>query len=145
MAMNRVFWKHKKLHDLTRDEWEALCDHCGKCCLHKIEDEETGKIFFTYVACKYLHIETCTCIHYDIRFEKNPDCIRLQPDVLIKYHWLPDTCAYRLIAEGKNLPMWHPLINGNPNSTQEAQKSVAHIAIPEKEVDVLEKYIIIEI
>lgn len=138
------FWEHKALNDFTEDEWEALCDHCGKCCLHKIEDFETGKILFTYVACKYLTITTCQCTQYTKRKEVNPACIKLTPETVKHNNCLPATCAYRLISEGNNLPSWHPLITKNPGSTHQALQSIAHFAIPEQDGQVIEHYIIVE-
>ncbi|MBN2534068.1 MAG: YcgN family cysteine cluster protein [Spirochaetales bacterium] len=114
------------------------------CCLHKIEDEETGKIVFSYVACKYLDIPACICTHYTKRKEVNPDCIRLTPDTVSHYRWLPDTCSYRLIAEGKSLPSWHPLLTNNPGSIHQAKRSIAHIALSENDVDAIENHLIIE-
>ena len=142
MTLNKNFWKQKQITDFTTEEWEALCDHCGKCCLHKIEDEETGVIFLTYVACKYLEISTCLCTQYEKRLKVNPHCIALKPGSVDVYGWLPDTCAYRLIWQKKELPWWHPLVSGDILSVHHAEKSVAHIAIAEADSVSLENHII---
>ncbi|MBN2442827.1 MAG: YcgN family cysteine cluster protein [Spirochaetales bacterium] len=144
MGLKENFWRNKKLDQFTKEEWEALCDHCGKCCLHKIQDDKTEKIYTTYVACTYLEIASCRCTHYENRHELNPDCMELTPDNVKKFHWLPDSCTYRLIEEGKMLPWWHPLVSGNPLSTLLEGKSVAHIAVSERDVESIENHIIID-
>jgi hypothetical protein len=106
------FWEGKTLEQLTDDEWEALCDGCGQCCLYKLEDEESGDIYLTNVVCRYLDRATGLCQVYDERHVAVPTCIQLNPQNVLKYNWIPPTCAYRLVAEGKPLPNWHPLISG---------------------------------
>ena len=120
----KPFWKSKALHQMNSDEWESLCDGCGRCCLHKLEDEDSGKIHFTDVVCHYLDEEECTCPHYDDRQSYVPDCLNIKPNWGEKFNWLPSTCAYRLIYEGKDLPLWHPLISGDKNSVHLAGISV---------------------
>ncbi|MDE3238423.1 MAG: YcgN family cysteine cluster protein [Paracoccaceae bacterium] len=128
------FWE-KSLTSLTPREWEALCDGCGKCCLNKLEDEETAEIAFTRVACRLLDGETCRCAQYEIRKQFVPECVVLTPGNIgdIAY-WMPVTCAYRLRFEGKPLYDWHPLISGSPDSVHEAGISVKGWTVPEFEV-----------
>ncbi|MDE3079577.1 MAG: YcgN family cysteine cluster protein [Paracoccaceae bacterium] len=128
------FWE-KPLTSLTPREWEALCDGCGKCCLNKLEDEETAEIAFTRVACRLLDGETCRCAQYEIRTQCGPECVVLTPGNIgdIAY-WMPVTCAYRLRFEGKPLYDWHPLISGSPDSVHEAGISVKGWTVPEFEV-----------
>jgi uncharacterized protein len=117
------FWR-KPLGELTHKEWELLCDGCGRCCLIKLEDEDTGAIHHTSVACKLLDQHSCRCGDYAARQKTVPDCVRLTLARLAKIRWLPPSCAYRLRHEGKDLPDWHPLITGDPNSVHEARASV---------------------
>lgn len=123
------FWETTPLTAMTAEQWESLCDGCGKCCLEKFEDEETGHIVYSRIACALLDLDTCRCRHYDRRAEMMPDCIALVPDVLTKPAWLPETCAYRLLAEGKPLPDWHPLVTGDPDTVIEAGQSLQGRAI----------------
>jgi uncharacterized cysteine cluster protein YcgN (CxxCxxCC family) len=118
------FWKTKTLDELNRSEWESLCDGCGRCCLHKLEDEDTEEIYFTTVACTLLDAGTCQCSDYIHRKKKVPDCVFLTPEIVRTVDWLPETCGYRLIDEGKDLYWWHPLVSGNPETVHEAGISV---------------------
>ena len=118
------FWQRKPLVDLTSAEWEALCDGCGRCCLHKLEDEDTGELYFTNVACRLLDLKTCRCQEYARRVELIPDCLMLSPSNLELFKQLPSTCAYRLLAEGQPLPDWHPLVTGDVDSVHSAGISV---------------------
>lgn len=139
------FWETKKLADMTAEEWESLCDHCGKCCLHKLEDEDTGDIYFTRVACKLLDLSTCRCTRYSERTRLVPECLNLKQYDFSEYDWLPATCAYRLVNAGADLPAWHPLLSKNADSVQESGESIRAYAIMESEVDDvedLEDYII---
>ena len=136
------FWQTTALADLTEGEWEALCDGCGKCCLHKLEDEETGELFYTNVACHLLDVHTGRCTRYTERFRWVPDCIALTPAEVPSVNWLPLTCAYRLCAEGQPLPDWHPLLTGDPHSTRQAGQSICGWAIPEHRARRLEHHII---
>jgi uncharacterized cysteine cluster protein YcgN (CxxCxxCC family) len=130
------FWKDVPLDDLNPTEWEMLCDGCGKCCLNKLEDEETGIVVLTRVACRLLDGQSCRCSQYPIRHQFVPECIVLSPKSLIKnMYWLPQTCAYRLRAEGRQLYDWHPLNSGDPESVHAAGMSVRGLTIPEFEVD----------
>ena len=137
----KYFWESKPLQELTREEWESLCDHCAKCCLHKIEDIDSREIYFTNVCCRYLDDE-CNCTRYTDRSKIVPDCVTLTPSDLQNPYWLPDTCAYRLIAEGKPLPDWHPLISGNPDSVTQAGQRIAGRVVSELEADDLEQHLI---
>ena len=105
------FWETLPLTRLTRPEWEALCDGCGKCCLNKLMTED-DEVLYTNVACRLLDGETVRCTRYDDRFRLVPDCVRLTPETVSKLKWLPETCAYRLLNEGQDLPDWHPLVSG---------------------------------
>lgn len=130
------FWETVPLEALTREEWELLCDGCGKCCLNKLEDEDTGVVALTRVACRLLDGDSCRCSQYPIRHQFVPECIVLTPDTLVKnMYWLPQTCAYRLRAEGRPLFDWHPLVSGDADSVHKAGVSVRGITIPEFEVD----------
>ncbi|MBK5946799.1 hypothetical protein CCR83_10230 [Rhodobacter veldkampii DSM 11550] len=138
------FWE-RPLAQLTPPEWEALCDGCGKCCLNKIEFEDTGEVAFTRLACRLLDNETCRCAQYPIRHQFVPDCVRLTPGTIgACAYWMPATCAYRLRHEGKPLFDWHPLISGDPDSVHAAGQSVQGWTVPEFEVpeDDWEDYII---
>ncbi|MGB4499067.1 MAG: YcgN family cysteine cluster protein [Methylococcaceae bacterium] len=140
MAMSN-FWEKKTLLEMSQDEWESLCDGCGKCCLHKLEDEDTGEIYITSIACKLLDLKTCRCTNYAQRIKNVPDCLDLRDVNFIEYQWLPKTCAYRLLHDGEKLPLWHPLISGNKNSVE----TVASYAISETEitnVDDFEDYVL---
>ena len=132
------FWRSKSLGQMTRDEWELLCDRCGKCCLHKLEDEESGKIYYTNVVCSLLDFDSGRCTRYAERSQVVPGCLTLSPGKLPDLHWMPGTCAYRLLAEGEDLPEWHPLLSGDPESVQRAGVSVRSYAIPDDAVGNLE-------
>jgi uncharacterized cysteine cluster protein YcgN (CxxCxxCC family) len=118
------FWQEKKLEALSPQEWEALCDGCGKCCLHKLEDMDTGKIYFTNVICKYSDRKTCQCTDYENRHENVPSCVYLTPKMAREANWLPKSCAYRKLALGQDLPWWHPLISGDPKTVIDSSNSV---------------------
>ncbi len=120
---------------MSQTEWEALCDGCGKCCLNKLEDEETGEVVLTRVACRLLDDSTCRCAQYDIRKQFVPECIVLTPDTIESHlYWIPDTCAYRLVYEGRPLYDWHPLISGTPDTVHGAGVSVQGLTVPEFDV-----------
>ena len=140
----QVFWRAKTLQEMTPDEWESLCDGCGKCCLHKLEDEDTGDVFYTRVACEYLDHDRCQCKNYTHRQMLVPGCVVLTPESVEETYWLPDTCAYRLIAEGLPLFDWHPLVSGDPQSVHNAGMSVAGRVVAESAVaeEDLEDYVI---
>ncbi len=129
------FWERVPLRKMTAQEWEALCDGCGKCCLNKLEDPETHEIAFTRVACRLLDDQTCRCAQYDIRKQIVPDCVVLTPANISEIaYWMPSTCAYRLLYEGKPLQDWHPLISGTPETVHIAGVSVKGWTVPEFEI-----------
>ena len=129
-----AFWKNKTLRQMSPSEWEALCDGCGKCCLVKLIDDLTDDVHYTTVACKLLDCESCQCGDYENRKSLVEDCVILSPRLIEELHWMPSTCAYRLIYEGKDLYWWHPLISGNSNTVHEAGISVRGRVISEREV-----------
>lgn len=134
-ALRPRFWETVPLKAMTQAEWEALCDGCGKCCLNKLEYDDTGEVEFTRIACRLLDGETCRCSHYETRRDYVPDCVQLTPKTLPKVaYWLPRTCAYRLLHEGKSLQDWHYLISGDPQAVHLAGMSVKGWTIPETEV-----------
>lgn len=114
--MEQPFWKTKALSEMTREEWESLCDGCGKCCLCKLEDADTGDIYWTSVACRLFDGSSCRCLDYDRRQHLVPDCILLSVENIPTISWLPSTCAYRVLAEGDDLAWWHPLVSGDPDT-----------------------------
>ncbi|MBS0254653.1 MAG: YcgN family cysteine cluster protein [Proteobacteria bacterium] len=136
----RPFWE-RPLDSLSRDEWEALCDGCGKCCLAKLEDEDTGEIWLTNVACRLLDRRTARCGDYRNRRALVPDCLRLTPKLAERINWLPDSCAYRLRARGEPLPAWHHLVSGDPTAIHRAGQSVAGKVISERDAGPLEQHL----
>ena len=126
-----AFWKKKSLSEMTPCEWEMLCDGCGRCCLHKMEDEETGQVMLTSVTCRYLDIQRCRCTVYHDPYRMPNYCKKLSPQNVQQLYWLPKTCAYRKIAEGKELEWWHPLVSGNPETVHEAGISVRYKVVSE--------------
>lgn len=135
------FWETLPLDKLDRGQWEALCDGCGKCCIHKLEDEETGELFATNVACRLLDRKSARCSDYKHRHAYVPDCIRLTPAKLDQLDWLPQTCAYRLRADGKPLPEWHHLNTGDPESVHAAGMSTRGWTISEDDAGDLEYHL----
>jgi len=136
------FWRRKTLAEMTDAEWESLCDGCAKCCLEKLEDEDTGEIRHTEVACRLLNLHTCRCTDYANRKRFVPDCIKLTARTVAQYRWLPSTCAYRLLSEGKDLPWWHPLVSGDAAAVHRAGVSVRGRAVPEALAGDLEDHIV---
>ncbi|GAO40071.1 hypothetical protein SCH01S_42_01140 [Sphingomonas changbaiensis NBRC 104936] len=136
------FWEDLPLEALDRAQWEALCDGCGKCCVHKLEDDVTGELFPTNVACKLLDRHSGRCSNYRHRRAFVPECVRLTPKLAATLDWLPGTCAYRLRAEGKPLADWHPLNSGDPDSVHKAGMSVRGWTISEVDAGELEDHIL---
>ena len=138
----KKFWEKKKLHQLSKGEWEALCDGCGKCCLLKLEDEDTGKIEYTNIACKLLSKKNCRCLKYDERQNLVKDCIKLNYKNIDKIKWMPKSCAYKVLLEGKKLPKWHYLISGDYNTIHETGNSVRGKIIKENNSIDIEDHIV---
>jgi uncharacterized cysteine cluster protein YcgN (CxxCxxCC family) len=130
----KPFWKVKPLDRMTRAEWESLCDGCGKCCLIKLEDEDTGEIAFTDVACRLLDCRTARCGDYANRFARVPDCVKVSPDNVADLSFMPESCAYRLLSEGQDLPDWHPLVSGDAETVHLAGMSVRDRVVSETEI-----------
>jgi uncharacterized cysteine cluster protein YcgN (CxxCxxCC family) len=127
-------WWDKPLAELNATQWEALCDGCAKCCLHKLEDEDSGEVFYTKVRCRYLDEQTCRCTDYARRSVLVPHCIALRAGDVHTLGWLPSTCAYRLRAHGQPLPQWHPLVSGDANTVHRAGISIRGRAISDEHV-----------
>lgn len=142
MGIVSRFWEEKPLAALDRVEWESLCDGCGKCCLHKLEDEETGEVFPTNVACRLLDRKNARCRDYGNRRAFVPDCVQLTPAKLAALEWLPSTCAYRLVAEGKPLRAWHHLISGSRETVHAAGMSTRGWTVSEDEAGELEFHLV---
>ncbi len=136
------FWRAKRLDEMNRAEWESLCDGCGKCCLHKLEDIDSGDIAFTNVACRLLDLGSCRCTDYRNRKRKVADCIVLSPDRVGDLSWLPGSCAYRLLWEGKDLAWWHPLVSGDPATVHRAGVSVRGRAVSERNAGNLQDHVV---
>jgi uncharacterized cysteine cluster protein YcgN (CxxCxxCC family) len=140
-AGTKPFWRTKTLAQMSQTEWESLCDGCGQCCLHKVVQDD-GSTRRTNVSCRLLDTDTCRCRNYQRRKRIVRDCIVLTPDNVPDLHWLPDTCGYRLVAAGKNLHPWHPLISGTPESVHTAGISVRGRCISERDAGPLEDHVI---
>ncbi len=133
--MVKYFWQEKSLADMSPQEWESLCDGCGKCCLVKLQDEEDDQVYYTDIACRYLDLSTARCSDYTNRLRNVPACLNLTPANLADCYWLPESCAYRRIDEGRGLPQWHPLIAGRQDATRTEGRSVAGRVVSEDTVD----------
>jgi uncharacterized cysteine cluster protein YcgN (CxxCxxCC family) len=138
MTETPPFWRRKRLDQMTRPEWESLCDGCGRCCLHKLrnadEPADTPNVDYTDIACKLLDTHSCRCTHYPTRKTFVPDCVALTVKNVDELGWMPSTCAYRLLAEGHDLYWWHPLVSGDPETVHEAGISVRDKVVSEDEV-----------
>ncbi len=141
MAPEKPFWETLPLAAMTRAQWESLCDGCGRCCLHKIREDD-GTLRFTNVACRLLDGETGACTDYTRRRRRVPDCVQLTPAALAAIDWLPPSCAYRLLSEGKGLPDWHPLVSGKAGTVQAAGVSVSGRTVSERVAGPLEHHIV---
>ena len=139
---NQPFWKTKNLREMSKDEWESLCDGCGLCCMVKLENIDTKEILTTNVACKYLDLKTCRCSDYDNRHKNVPDCIALTPEKITTLGWLPKTCAYRMVDEGKDLHPWHHLISNDKEAVHKAGVSKKGMIVSETSVTNIEDYVI---
>ena len=128
------FWKTKTLEAMTRAEWESLCDGCARCCMVKLEEEETAEIFLTRLSCKLLDTGSCRCSDYPNRFAKMDDCVEITPAKIAEIAWLPETCGYRVVAEGRDLAWWHPLVSGSIETVHDAGISVRGWALNESKV-----------
>jgi uncharacterized protein len=142
MPSSAPFWESKRLDEMTHDEWESLCDGCGRCCLHKLRHEESGELSHTNVACRLLDLKSCRCRDYPNRRRQVPDCVSLTPKEVAAIDWLPPSCAYRRLAEGRGLAWWHPLVSGDPDTVHRAGISVRGRVVSEREAGPLEHHIV---
>lgn len=138
----KPFWKEKSLHQMNEQEWESLCDGCSKCCLEKLEDSETGEVSYTNIGCGLLDVDGCRCTNYANRTLYMPDCERLTPSNIAFLKWMPSTCAYKLLSEGKDLPSWHPLVSNDPESVHKAGMSIRGRAVDANEAGYFEDHIV---
>ena len=142
MRRQTPFWKTKQLEDMSRQEWESLCDGCGRCCLHKLRDEDTQELTYTNVACRLLDHHSCQCGDYPHRQRRVPDCVQLTPKTVREVDWLPPSCAYRRLAEGKELAWWHPLVSGDPDTVHQAGISIRGRAVNERRAGPFEHHVV---
>ena len=142
MPRQRPFWKTKRLEEMTAEEWESLCDGCGRCCLHKLRDDDSQALSYTNVACRLLDLHSCQCSDYRNRHRRVPDCVQLTPATVREVDWLPPTCAYRRLAECKPLAWWHPLVSGDPETVHRAGISVRDRAVNERKAGPFEHHIV---
>lgn len=144
MAKIERFWELIPFKELNEEQWESICDGCCQCCAHKLLDDETEEVFKTNVVCRYLDTDACQCSVYPERQKLVPDCIKITPDNSSELVWFPDTCGYKLLANNKPLPQWHPLETGDPNSVKKAGATVTGKVICESRVDEadLEEFIV---
>lgn len=132
--MRERFWEQYPLEELTAEEWEALCDGCGQCCLLKFQDDETGELAVLNLACELLDIHSCRCSDYANRLERVLECTQLTPERVDEFRWLPRSCAYRRVAEGRKLAAWHPLLSGDPERVHRKGVSVRSFAVSSRGV-----------
>jgi uncharacterized protein len=134
MTEQEPFWRNRSLADMTEQQWESLCDGCARCCMIKLQDEDTDEVFYTALVCDLLDEDTCRCTRYPQRHQLVPDCVVLTPERASEFHWLPKSCAYRTLAEGRELAWWHPLVSGRAETVVEAGISVHGRVVPEAAV-----------
>ncbi|WP_321339036.1 YcgN family cysteine cluster protein [uncultured Cohaesibacter sp.] len=132
----KPFWQVKRLDEMSKAEWESLCDGCARCCLNKLEDWDTGEIIWTNVSCSLLDSDSCRCKDYHNRLATIPDCVPLDAEKVASISWLPPTCAYRLLEEGYDLYWWHPLVSGDPDTIHKAGISVRGRVVSEEGMEV---------
>nr|WP_228290918.1 YcgN family cysteine cluster protein [Shewanella cyperi] len=137
------FWKHKRLDEMSSQEWESLCDGCGKCCLNKIIDDDTDELYYTNAACKLLDRDECRCRHYTERFSYVPGCAAITVDNIGQLDWLPESCAYIRLYKGRDLPSWHPLLTGSKDAMHAAGMSVRGKVVCETKVRYLDDHIVL--
>lgn len=144
MAQQHQFWLTTPFDQMTEQQWESICDGCAQCCAHKLQDEDTDEIFYTNIVCRYLDSKKCQCSVYSERHTYVPDCIKITPQNAKTLTWIPETCGYKLLANGKSLPDWHPLMTGDPLSVQQANMTVTNKVISEADIvmDDLEDYLV---
>lgn len=144
MSENQRFWENTPFDQFTSKQWESICDGCAQCCAHKLQDEDTEEVFLTNVVCQYLDTKKCQCSVYNDRHVHVPDCIKITPENAGELLWIPETCGYRLLANGKPLPEWHPLMTGDSDSTRSANMTVTDKVISDADVnmDDLEDYLV---
>lgn len=135
MSETPRFWETTPLEALSERQWESLCDGCARCCMHKLQDEDTDEVAYTDVACRLLDRDRCRCTDYANRTARVPECVRMSPDDLTPLAWLPTTCAYRRVAEGRPLSWWHPLVSGDPASVHQSGVSMRGRCSDEQSVD----------
>lgn len=140
--MRERFWEYFSLNELTPKEWEALCDGCARCCLQKLEDEDSGTVYYTSIACHLLNLEQCSCSDYPNRNRNVPNCVHLTLERAAEFDWLPATCGYRLAYNGEPLPGWHPLISGSRESVHDAGVSIRSFAMLESGEEDLQDYLL---
>ena len=140
--MSDRFWETKPLNELSKEEWESLCDGCAKCCLFQFEDEDTGRLLQTDVVCGLLDLEHCQCTDYENRSVRVPDCIQITPENILTLNWMPESCTYKQLAMGNGIPDWHPLLTNEANSTITSGNSVQGRAVSANDVDDIESRII---
>lgn len=134
MTQEAPFWQTTSLASMSKDQWESLCDGCGRCCLGKVTDQETGQTAHTNVACRLLDTQACRCTSYEDRHRFVPDCVRLTPAKITQLGWLPTSCAYRRLSEGRDLAWWHPLVSGDPSTVHWAGISIRGRVVSERDV-----------
>ncbi len=142
MPDEKPFWATKRLDEMSQAEWESLCDGCGRCCLHKLRYEPGNELAYTNVACRLLDRDSCQCSRYATRHTYVPDCVTLTPAVLAEIDWLPPSCAYRRVAEGRDLAWWHPLVCGDKDMVHKSGVSVSGRAVDERYAGPLEHHIV---